>query len=545
MTTLTRRAALAGGAALSLVPALARAGERADLVVRDDLPWRPISPLLYGSNEIGAMEGGPLSAELDRAAGVTARRLGGNLMTTYDWATNVSNAGKDWRHANLPFLPDALRMDEADRSRPAAVIDVMHRASLAMGAKSLVTLPLAGYVAADGDGDVPESEAAPSRRFKPVRWEGRTPADAAIDPSVCDAPHLLARLKEAYGGAGDAGGIFAYALDNEPGLWPETHPRVVRAKPRIAELIARSVAAAKTVKAIDPDALVFGPASWGATEFASFQNAPDWRAHRRFGSFLAAYLDAFRRASEEAGTRLLDVLDVHWYPYSVAGELLGAEDTALAPALLDAPRSLTERGFRERSWVTDTLQVNDEDDDAVTLPLLPSLHRIAARWFPGTKVAVTEFNYGGGRLTASGLALADALGRFGASDVFLACHWGALGGSLGEAYRLYRAGDAAGAGGFGDRSYEVQGTTPRLAAYAAGSGDAGPARLVAVNGAEAAAEITLRFASGRPRRARAVLGFDAAQTETGPVANATPTSDGAGLWRMTLPPRSARRFAFD
>jgi mannan endo-1,4-beta-mannosidase len=541
--SVSRRTALAGGlAALAAGPAAAKAASPRTITIRDDRPGRPISPLIYGCNEIGAMDGGPLSADLDRGAGVTARRLGGNLMTTYDWATNASNAGKDWMQANGFFLPDALKLDEATRREPFAVVDAMHRATLAMGARSLVAVPLAGFVAADADGEVAARDAAPSARFKPVRWTGATPAGAPIDPTVCDAPQLLARLVERYGGAGSEEGIYAYSLDNEPGLWAETHPRIVRAKPAIAALMERSVAAARVVKAIDPQAQVFGPASWGPTEFATFQDAPDWPAHWRFGSFLGAYLDGFRRASEQAGVRLLDVLDVHWYPYSRRGDLFRTEDPSLASALLDAPRSLSEAGFSEDSWVPRALPVVS-GGEGVTLPLLPSLQRLVDRWFPGTKIAVTEFNYGGAGAVASGLALADALGRFGAEKVHFASHWGSLAGFLGEAYRIYRAPDAAG-GRFGDRSIGLEGAGgPGLAAYAAGAAaEEVPLRLVVVNKTEAPLPVDLGFASGRTLKPLAVIGFDASQPMASAVDERPEPVDGG--WRIVLPPRSARRYAF-
>ncbi len=150
----------------------------------------------------------------------------------------------------------------------------------------------------------------------PVSWEGRRAASAPVDPRVADIPHLLARLVARYGPASGATGIRGYILDNEPGLWATQHPRIVRQPVRIADLLARSIKAARAIKAIDPDAWVIGPASWGATGMVSLQNAPDWNAYRHHGSFLAAYLDAFRLASEREGKRLLDALDVHWYPFS-------------------------------------------------------------------------------------------------------------------------------------------------------------------------------------------------------------------------------------
>ena len=534
--SLTRRETLALAAAALATPASAASDPSA--TIRDDLGGRPISPLVYGSNEIGAMDGGALSATLDRAALVAFRRLGGNLLTTYDWATNNSNAGKDWRHLNGPLMPDALGLSAERRDEPFAVIDAMHSASRAMGAASLVTLPLAGYVAADRDGEVTADERAPSRRFKPVVWSGRTPADAPIDPAVCDVPQLLARLVARYGGAGSPEGIFAYSLDNEPDLWSETHPRIVGAKPSIASLIERSVAAAKVIKAIDPQALVFGPASWGASGFATFQGAPDWTAFRDKGSFLAAYLDAFRRASEQEGRRLLDVLDVHWYAYSRRGDLFRSEDPRLAAALLDAPRSLDEEGFREDSWVPDALGVGRAD--GVTLPLLPSLKRTVDDWFAGTKIAVTEFNYGGAGQLASGLALVDALARFSANGVHAASHWGSLSGYLGAAYRLHRSSGAGGRFEGGALGVESRGGgVVRL--YAALKGD-GAVSLIVVNPAEQPASLDVGFASGRRRGHAGTLALEGPGDDVREIFDELRLENGG--FRLALPARSARRYAF-
>ena len=78
------------------------------MLIDDREPGRPISRFIYGSNEIGTMDGGAPSGDLDRLAGVTARRLGGNLMTTYNWMNNASNAGKDYQNSNGAFLLEAL-----------------------------------------------------------------------------------------------------------------------------------------------------------------------------------------------------------------------------------------------------------------------------------------------------------------------------------------------------------------------------------------------------------------------------------------------------
>ena len=536
------RRALIGGMLGAAALGRRAAGDDAATVIRveDDARQKPISPFVYGSNEIGTADGGAPSGVLDRAAGVAARRFGGNLATTYNWTNNASNAGKDYRHANGDFFGGLIGLPEAERREPAAVIARMHETSLAMGAISVVTLPLAGFVAADADGPVPPRQAAPSPRFVPVRWGGATPAQAPVDRTVADIPHLLARLRRRFGPASGPTGIRAYALDNEADLWAETHPRIVGKPLRIADLLARSVAAAAAIKRIDPSALVIGPASWGATGMATLQTAPDWPDYRPFGSFLAAYLDAFRRASDAAGHRLLDALDVHWYPFSRHGALSRTEDPALAPALLAAPRSLTEFGFREESWVADALPVSDTG--GLALPLLPSLDRLAAAWFPGTAAVVGEFNYGGAGQLASGLALADALGRFGRAGTLMALHWGSLDGWLAQAFRLYRDYDGRG-GRFGALSLPVATSRPDAVPAYAAAGSEGRLHAILINTTTVAQAVDLVLAAGRPGAVMRAYGFDAVNRQVAETGASAILSDGAH--RLILPPRAARHLVID
>ncbi len=537
----SRRDLLAGGlaSAISCAPSLAISAD-APVVVRlqSGRPGAQISPLVFGSNEIGVMDGGAPSADFDRIAGVTARRFGGDLTTTYNWVNNACNAGKNHNQANGDFLLEALRIPRNERARPAVVIEAMHQASLDMGARSLVTLPLAPYVAADMDGPVSLADTAPSRRFVPTRWTSGAKAEERIDARVCDLPHLVARLVKTYGDANSRRGIMAYALDNEPGLWTQNHPRVAPTRMPIDEFISRSIAAARAIKAIDPAALVFGPASWGATGMVNFQNAPDWGAHSAYGNFLSLYLDAFRKASEQDGKRLLDALDVHWYPFSSAGSLFRTDSQELDLARLDAPRSLTEEGFLEQSWVASALRHGGAD--ALKLPILPSLHRIIARSFPDTKLAITEFNYGLGKRAPSALALAGALGRYAVGGVFMATHWGSLADRLAQSYRLFRAPDAGG-GGFAGRVVGAGNPAPEsLSIFAADDGTA--LRVVAINRSSRDIAIDLSVDSARDRRFVQTLGFDAGQSIFGPCTDAP--RDIGGAHRIALPALSARRYLF-
>ena len=71
----TRRGVLIGVGGAVLAGA-ARAGGAATIRVRDGLDPFPVSPLIYGSGEIGTLDGGPPSAVLDRAAASLVRAKG-------------------------------------------------------------------------------------------------------------------------------------------------------------------------------------------------------------------------------------------------------------------------------------------------------------------------------------------------------------------------------------------------------------------------------------------------------------------------------------
>ena len=76
-----------------------------------------------------------------------------------------------------------------------------------------------------------------------------------------------------------------------------------------AELLQDSIEYAEAVKSVEPNCLVFGPASYGWLGYTSLQNAPDAAGR----NFLDYYLQQMQQASATAGERLLDVLDLHFY----------------------------------------------------------------------------------------------------------------------------------------------------------------------------------------------------------------------------------------
>ena len=76
--------------------------------------------------------------------------------------------------------------------------------------------------------------------------------------------------------------------------------------------------------------------------------------------------------------------------------------------------------------------------------------KIAAQ-YPGTRLAITEYNYGGGEHISGAIAQADVLGIFGREQVFAAALWDLGGGSrfIDAAFAAYCNYDGA-LGRFGD-----------------------------------------------------------------------------------------------
>ena len=98
-----------------------------------------------------------------------------------------------------------------------------------------------------------------------------------------------------------------FDLDNEPGLWAETHKEIHPERTTYTELLEKTIAYASGIKAVAPDATVFGFVSYGYNSYVNLQGAPDAGAH---GDFINYFLDGLAQAEEDYGKRLVDVLDV-------------------------------------------------------------------------------------------------------------------------------------------------------------------------------------------------------------------------------------------
>lgn len=372
-----------------------------------------ISPYIYGVNT---------GADLN-AVSAGSIRLGGNRMSAYNWENNMSNAGSDYFNTSDMYL--VTDIDEEFRRIPGGpVLSLSKEAREHNIPYTLVTLQMMGYAASSRSGRVSESEAAPSDRW--VRVEHRKGGEFLSEPDKKDGvvytDEFLNYLFEKLGKSDSETGIKAFALDNEPALWQYTHSLVQRKPLTCAELTERSADLAAAVKEADPNAEVFGPALFGYSAFDSFAGAPDWeqlKADNGYRWFIDYYLDQMRRSEELAGTRLLDVLDIHFYTEAkgICGERScdHYDSDGCIRARIDSVRSLYDDTYREDSWITDS--------GGEFFPLLPNLRQSIEEYYPDTKLAFTEYDFGGGDHISGAVAQADMLGIFAEYGVYFSSLW--------------------------------------------------------------------------------------------------------------------------
>ncbi len=435
--------------------------------------WHPISDDIYGMNFADES----LATELR----LPVSRWGGNSATRYNWKTSMTNTASDWFFENLQqgtvnvsALPSGSASDQ--------FIDQNRRT----GTRSIITVPLIGWTAK-----------ATSPRSHPYdcgfkvstygsqqavdSWDqncgnglhadgspvtGNNPTDTSdpITPDFVTAwvNHLVGK----YGSAAN-NGVSYYNLDNEPMLWNSTHRDVHPLPVSYDEIRDRTYQYAAAVKTADPTSKTLGPVLWGwcAYLYSALDGcAPgsDYQAHGNL-AFVPWYLGQMKAYEQLHQQRILDYLDLHYYPQASGVSLATAGSTATQALRLRSTRSLWDASYVDESWISDTAT------GGVKVRLIPLMRDWVNTYYPGTKLAITEYNWGGLESLNGALAQADVLGIFGREGLDLATLWSppssAQPGAF--AFRLFRNYDGTGQG-FGNASVFAQSSDQgSLSIYAA------------------------------------------------------------------------------
>ncbi len=487
--------------------------------IRADADQKAISPLIYGINQANDLKGA------QRGTGLV--RMGGNRLTAYNWENNASNAGTDYQNQS----DDYLMSGKPNGDKPAEAVRFRAEEAFAKGAAFLATVPIAGYVAADknGGGDVNQTPNYLDTRFHPTiaKKNGALATSPDLNDNAVYQDEYVNFLKQSFPAAFEGSQAkMLFSLDNEPDLWSSTHPRIHPDPVEYAELIAKNKEFAAAIKSIAPNALVTGFVSYGYNGYTTLQDAPD-----KSGDFIEYYLDAMKQAETEAGQRLIDVLDLHWYTEVYAnGQRITGDDTspASAEAREQAPRSLWDPTYKEDSWIA---------NDVISGPiaLIPAIQAKIDAHYPGTGIGFTEYWYGGGDHISGGIAQADVLGIFGREGVKLANLW-----ELSDkqafiyaALRAYTSFDGNGAH-FGDTSVRASTSDVEKATVYASVDSANPKRMViiAINKAQTPLKAAIKAAAYGSYTSASVYRIEAGSPDITKAANIDSAAANAFLYDM-------------
>jgi hypothetical protein len=380
---------------------------------------KAISPYIYGMNFFNG-------STLDNP--VTLDRLGGNRWTGYNWETNASNAGTDYNNQSDNYL-----VGGATNTPPGQAVLPSLQAAAANNRGLIVTVPMAGYVAADANNtSVAAAQTAPSSRWLPI--VAKKPGPLSLTPDKTDGVVYSDEFVNWVEHNKTATQKVFYSLDNEPGLWSSTHPRLHPNATTFAEMGNKTIATAGAIKDVNPNAVVLGGVGYGWNDFTSLQDAPDANlapAHPggdQSGElgFYDYLLQNVHNAEVAQGRTLMDAIDLHWYPEATgAGIRITTNDNsnpAVVAARVQAPRSLFDPTYTETSWITQ-YSTTKPNGTPGPITLLPRLQRDIDYFKPGTKISVSEYNYGGTNHISGAIAEADALGIFADQKVFAANYW--------------------------------------------------------------------------------------------------------------------------
>ncbi len=411
-----------------------------------------INPYIYGMN---AFTLDPVAA---KAAGLTINRWGGNATSRYNYLFDVTSSASDWYFENQFGL--------AGGSQSNSSFNAQVTADQQVGAKTMGTLPVLGWVAKDGTAcSFPTATYPGQQTIAPDRAcgngvypQGVSSCTSAAgcnvtgnDPNLTSqavtpkwAGDWVAYLVTKFGRAAN-GGVAIYDLDNEPSWWNAVHRDVHPLPSTYDEVTDTGLAVAKVVKTADPTAEVSGPvvdywwnyfyskkdieSGWGSGPcFQPWQNPVDRHAHNGI-PFIEYYLQKFKAYDDANHVRLLDYVDLHTYFAANNLAFSTGGDTTAQKARLDSTRvfwdaTYTDPNFNQPNYTTDANYT-----PGCTVPLqAPQVIPMTKKWvaddYPGTKLAITEYNWGGQEHINGALAQADILGIFGREGLDVGTLWG-------------------------------------------------------------------------------------------------------------------------
>ncbi len=436
-----------------------------------------ISPLIYG---IAFNAQAEASDSHQWKLNATSRRWGGNPTSRYNWELgNAWNTAADYFFLNVNYTGDP-------EFSWRTFLDINRDRHLG----SAITLPTIGWVAKDTESVAfPRLEFPQQQEFDP---DGRNAGNgigkngkplkpgAPQRTSVAAPPDFIARWVSAMVAHESKRGqtIDMLFLDNEPMLWHDTHLDVHPEPVGYDELLRRTIEYGTAARKAWPKALIAGPSEWGWPAYfysavdakAGFSARPDRRAHGDV-PLIEWWLQQLAAHEKKTGTKVVDVLDFHFYPQAtgIGVGTDGNTDHDTNALRIRSTRALWDPRYSDESWIKEPVR------------LIPRMRELVQKHYPGLRLAIGEYNFGAERHLSGGLALAEALGRFGQEGLYAAWYWTypPEGSPAFWAFRAFRNYDGKGAH-FGPWSMPTT-AAPDASLFASRSLDGSMVTLVALN----------------------------------------------------------------
>jgi hypothetical protein len=454
VATSTQDTSVSGSATVTLQPPATAAGPALTVEVLN--PTHAISPYIYGMNAYAFVNA------VDGPANPPVLRWGGDSTSRYNYQNGNTNSASDWYFENQSNVYGMPGTPAAGEFNDLVTLDQ------SIGAITLGTVPLLGWVANNNAtacsfpvSTYPNQQSVDSSRGcgNGVYPEG---VSGCSDPSGCNitgnnpdvtsqtegpawAGQWVSSLVSTFGTAAN-GGVAIYDLDNEPSWWDAVHRDVHPDPFTYDEMTNNGIQTALAIKTADPTAQVSGPVmdfwwdyfyskldvenGWGSGPcYQPWSNPTDREAHGGI-PLIEYYLQQFAAYEKANSVRLLDFLDLHTY---FAAEYNGssvafstAGDTGEQEARVNSTRVFWDTTYTDPNYPQPNYGGNPNNcSPPLQAPqLIPMMQTWVTNDYPGTKTAISEYNWGGQEHINGAVAQADILGIFGQYGLDLGTLWG-------------------------------------------------------------------------------------------------------------------------
>jgi hypothetical protein len=500
-----------------------------------------ISPLIYGVAFAGSSN---WIADLN----APVHRSGGNSETRYNWELNAHNHAADWYFESIA---------DDGSSAPAASADDFVAQSKGGGAGAALTIPMIGWPPKLGSqrGKLASFSIAKYGQQADHDWQwfpdagngvisnssayitGNDPSDASFATNSTFQRAFVQHLTNRWG-LSTNGGVRYYLMDNEVSIWQSTHRDVHPVGPTMQEIRDKFFDYAGMVKSVDSSAIICAPEEWGWSGYFysgydqqygglhGWSYLPD-RSTNGGWDYCPWLLDQFRQQATNTNQRLLDYFTLHCYPQS--GEFGSDVSTSMQLLRNQSTRSLWDTNYVDQSWINTVVM------------LIPRMKNWVAAYYPGTKIGVTEYNWGAESHINGATAQADIFGIFGREGLDLATRWTTPTNTSPtyKAMKMYRNYDGN-KSGFGDTSVAASGPNPDLVStFGAVRSSDGALTVMAINKQMlASAPATVGFTNFLPNGTAQVWRLTSANA----ITRLSDIAFIGGSFTNTLPPQSITLF---